>query len=163
MRLKNNTDISTDAIRDLIRSIRPPGIANFDVRVGNTARHGKGRAYTSGSSYHDRKCPFIVIYVATTDKAARGIWPAGRMGKGYLEMVLGNRMEVLITVLAHELRHMWQARVTKGRRVWGARGKFSERDADAYALQMLRRYRRGELSAKGSDLIPCDQETAVAA
>ena len=31
------------------------------------------------------------------------------------------------------------------RAVWGARGQFSERDADAYALQALRKYRRGEL------------------
>lgn len=64
---------------------------------------------------------------------------------GYLPCTWGNRREALLYVVAHELRHLWQARVPRGRRVWGARGQFSERDADAWALRMLRRYRRGEL------------------
>lgn len=59
-------------------------------------------------------------------------------------MVIGSRREALVVLLAHELRHLWQAQTTRGR-VYGARGRFSERDADAYALQMLRRFRRGEL------------------
>jgi hypothetical protein len=53
-----------------------------------------------------------------------------------------NRTEALVHLLAHELRHLWQAKVKRGYRVWGARGQFSERDADAYAIQMLRRWRR---------------------
>ena len=35
-----------------------------------------------------------------------------------------------------------RARIPRGRRVWGARGQFSERDADAYAIRMLRAWRR---------------------
>jgi hypothetical protein len=54
-------------------------------------------------------------------------------------------MEALIMLVAHELRHLWQADHPKGWRVYGARGVYSERDADAYALQMLRKYRRGEI------------------
>lgn len=52
------------------------------------------------------------------------------------------RSEAVLFVLAHELRHLRQARVKRGRRVWGARGQFSERDA--YALRALRHWRRGE-------------------
>lgn len=40
-----------------------------------------------------------------------------------------------------------QARVPKGRRVWGARGQFSERDADAYAIRTLRAWRRREVAS----------------
>ncbi|MGH8634951.1 MAG: hypothetical protein ACRET7_12575, partial [Burkholderiales bacterium] len=61
-----------------------------------------------------------------------------------LRMAMGSRVEQLIVLLAHELRHLWQAKHSHGK-VWGAKGRFSERDADAYALRMLRRYRRGEL------------------
>jgi hypothetical protein len=149
MRLKNYTDISSDTIRAVISAVRPPGIAGFDVRVSSLKGRGCcGRAYAKGSGYHDRACPFVVVRVAKTDALVRYIVRAGegvRKGKGYLDAEWGNRMEAIVFVLAHELRHLWQAKVKKGRRVWGARGQFSERDADAYALQMLRRFRRGEL------------------
>jgi len=82
---------------------------------------------------------------------------------GYLPSAWGNRIEALLFVIAHELRHMWQGngkqasaegmppsfeprRKSRHGMVYGSRGKFSERDADAYAIQMLRRYRRGEFS-----------------
>lgn len=142
MRLKNYTDIPSEQIRDLIRAVRPAGISNFDVRVSNGQRF-RGRAYSQGSGYHDRACPFIVC-------AIPAIWKPRIIdhgaGKGYLPIAIGSRIEALIVLLAHELRHLWQATHTRGK-VWGARGRFSERDADAYALQMLRRYRRGELHA----------------
>lgn len=148
MRLKNYTDIPTEEIRDMIRAVRPAGISNFDVRVSNYAgRRGRGRAYTQGSGYHDKACQFIVVSIAKTEDKARdlGEWREG----GYLKYALGSRREVLLAILAHELRHLWQAaNPLQGKRrgmVYGARGRMSERDADAYALHMLRRYRRGEL------------------
>jgi hypothetical protein len=144
MRLKNYTNIPSDKIRDLIRAVRPSGISNFDVRVSNTPRGVRGSAYTKGSGYHDRACPFIVVSVAKTDRLVRHY----HHGEGgYLPIYWGNRLEALLVVLAHELRHLWQA-AGKGKRrgmVYGSRGRMSERDADAYALQMLRRFRRGEI------------------
>jgi hypothetical protein len=82
--------------------------------------------------------------VPTTERAARLRLDAGRRGSGYLKMDIGSRREALVVLLAHELRHLWQAKHSRGM-VWGARGRYSERDADAYALRMLRAYRRGEL------------------
>lgn len=141
MRLKNHTDIPDETIREIIRAVRPSGISNFDVRISNGQHAMRGRAYWAGSGYHDRADPFIVCAIARTDAKARHT----REGhKGYLPMVIGSRLEALVIVLAHELRHLWQAKYTRGK-VYGSKGRFSERDADAYALQMLRRYRRGEL------------------
>jgi len=143
MRLKNHTDIPSEWIRSVIRAVCPPGVTGFDVRISNRAGRGtRGRAYSYGSGYHDRACPFVVVSVARTDAEARGVLPGG---DGYLRMALGNRRESVVAVLAHELRHLWQGKVKRGRRVWGARGQFSERDADAYALHMLRLFRRGQL------------------
>lgn len=149
MRLKNHTDLSDEWIRSVIRAVRPAGISNFDVRVSNFGVNGnrrgrngaRGVAYTRGSGYHDRACPFVVVSVspAVSWKAYRQVAKGG-----YLAHDWGTRQEAFLWVLAHELRHLWQAKHSRGK-VWGAKGRFSERDADAYALQMLRRYRRGEL------------------
>lgn len=157
MRLKNHTDIQDEKIREIIRAVRPAGISKFDVRVSNfgvgkylRGRNGcVGRAYWGGSGYHDRAVPFIVVRVspAISWRPIRSTCARG----AYLPHTWGTRLEALLWVLAHELRHLWQAaNPLQGKRrgmVYGAKGRFSERDADAYALQMLRRYRRGELVA----------------
>lgn len=133
MKLKNYTDLDNEMIRAVIRAVRPPGIANFSVTIKNAKHHGSGRMY------HSNK---ITVKVPKTEKLARHY---RNNGGAYLPCWLGSRMEVFLKILAHELRHLWQRKVKRGWRVWGARGQYSERDADAYALQMLRRFRRGEL------------------
>jgi hypothetical protein len=67
-------------------------------------------------------------------------------GKRY---VLANRLEVLVYLAAHELRHLWQAaRLTDRRRsaplpmAWGSKGKYSEVDTEAFAIHTLREWRR---------------------
>jgi hypothetical protein len=71
-------------------------------------------------------------------------------GKRY---VLANRMEALVYLAAHELRHLWQAARTRDDRksarlpiYHGARGKFSEVDTEGFAIHTLREYRQGKLS-----------------
>ena len=143
MRLKNYTDLPNDWVRAMIRAVRPADISNFDVRVSNYAGSGaRGRSYWAGSGYHDRANPFIVVSIAPNHKFKRQIYLGH---KGYLPHVWGSREEAFIHLLAHELRHLWQANHSRGM-IYGSRGRFSERDADAYALQMLRRFRRGELA-----------------
>jgi hypothetical protein len=141
MRLKNTTTIPISTIREVIRFVRPPGISGFDVRVSNT---GPGRlagtAYTGGSSYHDRACPFVVLRVGQSG------WPRNPSpphAPGYLGIpLLETRVEALVFIAAHELRHLWQARGVRRGRAKGSRGKFSERDADTYAYQMLEAWRK---------------------
>ncbi len=61
-----------------------------------------------------------------------------------LPVDLYSRIEALVLVTAHELRHLWQAQHPKGWRAWGSRGQYSERDADAYAIRTLRAWRRSK-------------------
>jgi hypothetical protein len=145
MRLRNYTDLPDEWLREVIRAVCPPGVSGFDVRVSNSSHGGRGRAYAQGSSYHDRACPFVIVSLSKP-KAFKPYWTSG--GKGYIRMPIGSRKEQAVHLLAHELRHLWQGKSSGKRRgmVWGARGKMSERDADAYALNMLRRFRRGELA-----------------
>lgn len=67
-------------------------------------------------------------------------------GKQY---VLTNRIEALVYIAAHELRHLWQAaRLTDRRKsaplpmAWGSKGKYSEVDTEAFAIHMLREWRK---------------------
>ena len=137
MRVKNTTNIPTDQVRAVIRAVCPPSVTRFDVRISNGYAF-RARAYTQGSGYHATADPFIVCHIQKKEHVT--IKPHG----AYLGMAIGSRMEQLVVLVAHELRHLWQAKHSRGK-VWGSKGRFSERDADAYALRMLRRFRRGEL------------------
>lgn len=62
-------------------------------------------------------------------------------GKRYY---IANRIEHLVYIVAHELRHLWQAKGGSRRRgmAHGARGQFSEIDTESFAIRMLRAWRR---------------------
>ena len=144
-RWRNYTNVSDEWCRAIYDAVCPSGLNAHDVSIKNYGGRGaRGMAYSKGSSYHSTARPFVVVAIARTDSMARCVMTEGA---GYLGIALGNRREAIVAVLAHELRHLWQAKA-KGKprgMVYGAKGRMSERDADAYALQMLRRYRRGEL------------------
>jgi hypothetical protein len=141
MKLLNYTRLDSQQLRGIIRAVRPPGISNFDISFKNGQAH-RGRAYTQGTSYHATASPLVIVAL---NRKERYPCHMGGHGKGYLPITTYTLQEAAVVITAHELRHLWQSKVKRGRRVWGARGRFSERDADAYALQMLRRFRRGEL------------------
>ena len=146
---RNYTDISSAEIRAIYDAVCPSGLKAHDVSIKNNDGAGRGRAYTEGSGYHASARPFVIVSVPRTERAARHRRHYDNTNyRGYLPVVLGSRRETLVYILAHELRHLWQAKATGKPRgmVYGARGRFSERDACAYGMQMLRRYRRGELA-----------------
>lgn len=143
---ENFTDIPTAEIKRIYEAVCPAGLRAHDVAIKNCARQFRGCAYSDGSGFHASARPFVVVSIARTDDKAR-VRMTSRHRPGYLPMCFGSRREALVAVLAHELRHLWQSNTGRRRSgmVYGSKGKMSERDADAYALQMLRRYRRGEL------------------
>jgi hypothetical protein len=62
---------------------------------------------------------------------------------GYISQLTLSREEGLVSIAAHELRHLWQKNHPGKRgKVWGAKGQYSERDADAYAIRKVREWRR---------------------
>lgn len=144
MQLNNSTNIPDEKIRAFIRFTRPSGISNFDVMIKNNGHRGaRGRAYTGGSSYHYSNNAFVVVSIQKTNSGYPMLW---HERKGYLRHISFSREEDLLFVLAHELRHLWQKEHPRGYRVWGARGQFSERDADAYAIRKVREFRKTEVS-----------------
>jgi len=146
-RWRNYTDLPDDVCRAIYAAVLPSGLSAHDVEIKNNARGGgRGMAYHEGSGYHATARPFVVVSIAKTERAARVIRHAEGAG-GYLPVAHGSRLESFVYLIAHELRHLWQAKA-KGKprgMVFGSKGRFSERDASAYGIRMLRRYRRGEL------------------
>ncbi len=144
-RWRNYTDLPDDELRAIYDAVLLPSLSAHDVEIKNYGgRGGRGMAYRHGSSYHTTARPFVVVSIAKTERMARAIETGGQ---GYLPVAYGSRREAFVYIMAHELRHLWQGKA-KGRprgMVYGSKGRMSERDACAYGLQMLRRYRRGEL------------------
>lgn len=143
-RLRNTTDLPPEIVKAVEAFVMPPGgVGAYDLELRNSGACTRGHAYWAGSAYHTTARPFIVVRLSRRERYPAS--PPQRRKKGYLPLpAMGNRIEQLVHILAHELRHLWQARVKRGRRVWGARGQFSERDADAWAISCLRRWRRKE-------------------
>ena len=139
MKIKNTSKIyDNELVRKVIDFVRPPNVRNFDVMLKNSQYGIRGRCYTQGCAYHSTASPFIVACISPRVK-----YPYKFIGgKGYISHTVYNSTEGLVSLLAHELRHLWQAKVKKGWRVWGAKGQFSERDADAYAIHKVREWRR---------------------
>lgn len=117
----------------VLRLVCPPGVHHHQVEI-----------VTSKFSYAGMAQPWrnsVRLRVGTARRFPTSHRPA-RKGVGYLPVPpLASPIEALVYVAAHELRHLWQHDHTAGK-VWGARGQYSERDADAYAIRMLRKWRR---------------------
>jgi len=146
MRLENYTTVPDATLREIIRFACPPGVSGFDLAVKNSSGGYRGRAYSRGTGYHERagRCPPYIIVGRWKEQPLRWLKPYKFCDwkSAYLGVTVYSDVEAIVYIVAHELRHLWQERVKRGHRVWGARGQHSERDADAYALHVLREWRR---------------------
>jgi hypothetical protein len=145
MKIKNTSKYDDDLVESIIKLVKPSGISTVDVMIKNTnTRLFQGYSYSKGSEFHKSGSPFIVVRMSK-GKAKYPYTLKPRRGKGYLEFTVYSDTELLILVTAHEFRHQWQKTHKRGR-VWGSKGKFSERDADAYAIRKVREYRKNGLT-----------------
>lgn len=152
MRFENFTSLPDFLLREIIRFACPSGVSGFDIAFKNTSGGFHGRAYTQGCAYHEQSqrrksgrrrakaVPYVVINCPTIKRYVRP--RVTNIGGGYLYSEQYSYEEDVVHLAAHELRHLWQKRVKSGHRVWGARGQYSERDADAYAIAKTREWRR---------------------
>jgi hypothetical protein len=164
--LRNTTTFTESLIAEMLQSSLPGVVPDFDVTVTN--RHadryrGKCYPYGCGLRREDPDKPLIIARV-TADDNAFPTWTiekaasetdhepsrerlTGEDGRrirwrGYIGTLLRDREECLLYVLAHELKHLKQ-RDCKTGWIWGSRGKrYSERDADAFAIRVVRAWRR---------------------
>jgi hypothetical protein len=129
------------AIRHAISGLKLKQHPNIDVSV-LPARWWRATYYPNG---FDGPNP-LVVAGATTDETKFPYQEEPMNGGGYLPMLWLDSTECLIAMLAHELRHAWhdEHKGKKRGKVWGARGKYSNRDADWYAIRKVKEYRRSD-------------------
>jgi hypothetical protein len=135
VKLTNATAIDTEWLRAMTLAVVPSGVTRYDAVFRQSVRGG-------GNGLAKPWARAILVKVDCGDQ-----YPHKRGAHGaYLGWTVYTVYELAVYLTAHELRHLWQAKHPKGCRVWGSRGQYSERDASAYGIQMVRRYRRGELA-----------------
>lgn len=133
--VSNTTRISDDSWKELIRFCKPSGLNTDGMIFQFQQRKGPG---TSGRAWRMRRKVHLRV---GNNYGVRRI-SHRKPHAGYLESWCYTFEEEIIHVLAHELRHQWQYVNPRGHRVWGSRAQVSERDADAYAIHVVREWRR---------------------
>ena len=143
MRLVNRTDISNDLIREIVRTVKPASVTNFKLIVRNRSGSRSGHVRTYDMWDGDRVISGRIVASVGSEEMFGKIHRRHRNRDRFNRRLteLRSRIDSLVFVIAHELRHQWQRDHRRGR-VWGSRGKYSERDADAYATRKLREWRR---------------------
>jgi hypothetical protein len=164
MQLTNKTNISDKKIRKIIKFVKPKGVSKFNVLIQNCRNYLVAGSYQKGDQY--RRVYYIDTisfknllsigsqHYKNTHIVAK-IWqhendfPVQTKAVGdYLSCLFLSREEALVFILAHELRHAWQTDHSLNR-VWGAKGKQSEQDCDAYAIRKTREWRRKNMMTVG--------------
>jgi len=144
---KNSTNISGDYLHEIATFVLPAKVksSRMDIVVRNSRSYsahwrevfgGRDRVVLSIGDNGTSTMKFPVFI--DRDPSYTGKHRSG----GYLDCLLITREEMVVNIMAHEFRHAWQSIKRRGYRVWGARGQYSERDADAYAIKMTRKWRR---------------------
>ena len=146
MRLRNTSNFTDAQVREIIDFVKPRKVRNFELIVKPSKHSYSGKAYPTGySTYRSTSSGFTTMPTAICKIGIRPypLWTASN-NHGYIRMLLLSREECLVMLIAHELKHLWQARPLKRHpgRPKGARGKYSEREADCYAYRMVRSWRK---------------------
>lgn len=136
MKIGNKTDIPNWLVRGIIYHCQVPKsvLAKTIFMIVNN-----GRSDIQGSATRDGRS--VIVRIAPTDFNELFWLPVNWKEMDYIEIY--NRLELLIYCMAHELRHVWQHRqIDRSQYYPKARGKYSEVDAECWALNRVRLWRR---------------------
>jgi hypothetical protein len=136
-RIANDSDFPTPFVRAAFKFCLPAGVTKIDVVFMEPGATGtgesSGQCWLNGVERNNFQRPFIYVAVSKADRfpspPQRTAWKEGYLPEPYF----ASREEMAIYILAHERRHVWQ---------WRLHGGISERDACAYGIHILRRWRR---------------------
>jgi hypothetical protein len=145
MKLVNTSGLKNEELREMIRFAKPTGLAGFEIRVTRSNGY-RGRAYNYGSTQ---------VGYCNIRRGRKTSFPHsfGVRGRGYLPVTFNNEQEILLYLIAHELRHLWQYLHTKSRRGWNTTKEYywnsrayREYDACTYGMQILEQWRREKVN-----------------
>ena len=150
-KLNNKTKIPNKTIEDIIDFVCPAGVGEFNITFHYA---DKGVAYC-GLTYVDIKRIDIMIAKEPL-MFPRMSYCSSMESAGYTPSVkLKNFTELLVLLMSHELRHLWQRHVSKKsfhsnklklcmsfNNIPFLTNVKMEKDACEYANKMIKRYRR---------------------
>ena len=131
-RFRNTSEVPDEFIKEVLRFVKPSGLGEIKVWTAKSRGGFYGRCYTA-DAYLKLHLPAPTVLKKPFQGAAYG---------AYMAWNACTFEEAAVALIAHEVRHVWQTKHPKGYRVWGSRGRFSERDADAFAIHKMREWRR---------------------
>lgn len=131
----NTTEIPSERIEEIVRFTIPPGVTGVLIEVRRAHRVRGGAAYTNSRS--------VGLRFEEEARYPRRMHPYqyGHLrGRRYW---LASLDEQIVYLSAHELRHIWQRKARSRSGYFPmTRGRFSEIDAESYAIRKLREWRR---------------------
>lgn len=132
MEFHNTTDIPIELVKVVIAFSAQPGIEIKSITLRNKAvglQHGNFGMY-----YHDRRITLTIPPIMNNPINMKLV----HCGK---YITIRNRIEFVVAVLAHELRHAYQFQV-KGLEYLNACSAAKEFDAEMYEYLILERWRQ---------------------
>ena len=148
MRIRSNTtDFSKEFLHEVFDFCKPCGVKStkVDLYVGNTKNFRCGHMEHKSFVWDSNR---IVLYILKADDNRINFPHAcyrtsQQVKRGYLSLLVLDRIETLVEIMAHELRHIYQEQRKHKIKCHGKRRqKFSERDADMYAQRKIREWRK---------------------
>jgi hypothetical protein len=167
IRIRNLTKIPTEQLCELTLFAQPSDVTDVLVTF-QYRRDYRGKAYSdkwamrkSPNRIRRQKKPGaiqrpdIVIAIRKEPRGPSKIENRNdriNLKRGYLPSTEYTQTEAILHYLAHEMRHLWQTKGLKSRRVWAPDqfnertgvvwNQLAERDCDAYAISVVRHWRR---------------------
>lgn len=137
MDLINKTEISSDRIREIIEFCGLNDLGDYVMIVKDCDIPIRASGHWDGgiSSVAPSYLPVISVEISKEIKYPFEI--TGVEEKGYLRYLVLSREELFVYLIAHELRHLWQARSNQPFDDYQ-----SQRDADKYAVDRVEAWRK---------------------
>lgn len=140
MKLVNTSGLKNDELRELIRFAKPTGLTGFEIRITRSNAY-RGRAYNYGRTQ-------VGYCNVRRGKKVSYPYSFGARGRGYLPVTCNSETEILLYLIAHELRHLWQYLHIDSKRGWNNTKHFRwnsrpyrEYDACTYGNMIIEKWR----------------------
>jgi hypothetical protein len=133
MELRNTTDIPTELLKVVIQFAGQQGIIIKSIKLRNKAE-GKESRGNWGMYYHDKRISLTVPTKIPECGITTKLTYCGKY------ITIRNRVEFIVAVLAHELRHAYQMQV-EGLKFLNACHAAKEYDAEIYEYETLMKWR----------------------
>ncbi len=136
--LINKTRFSYDAIKELVEFPKLQGLGSFIIIVKDCQKTIKAGGQWEGDANNIAKLSIPVMIIQTSPKLKYPFKIEGVKKEGYLNYVVSDRKELILYLITHELRNLWQAR-----KKYPLSPTAHENDADTYAIKTVEEWRKG--------------------